>query len=171
MDNYKSRHGSLNDIKNSGCARDKREEQSERPIKFYLQDFHKDPTCQTRGINFNDGFGVSRANIDKDTQFRHGRATHPKIIQELGPLPLPTTAGRYLGQGDIYKEDKLIRGLDDSEFHACGPKDSFFYERHFSIFDSLSVVPNACVKNIVQQSNGFRQGVDTRNANLSKYTS
>lgn len=137
------------------------EKQSKKPMKYYTQNFFDQGLVNTRGIFFNDGFGIPSAKIDKSTKSRFGKMTNINLVQNLPALPLNTTPGMVNSQGPVLIEDS-IRPQHNRNLKQCNPKDTQYYKRHFSIFDNLPVSPNGCVDNVVQNGPAFYQGIDTR---------
>lgn len=153
--------GILTGLENEKCNLDTDERQSTKPLKYYTRNFFDKNIIQNRGIFFNDGFGIPSCEIDKSTKSRFGTATNINLVQNLPALPLPTTASYAKGQGPVLVE-QMIRPQHNRNKKQCNPKDSEYYNRSFSIFDGLPIVPNRCVDNVVQNGPSYRQGVDTR---------
>lgn len=153
--------GILTGLKNEPCNLDKDEIQSTKPLKYFTENFFDKTVVQNRGIFFQDGFGVPAGEIDTNTKTRFGCMTNNNLIQNLPGLPLATTASYSKGQGPTHIED-LIRPNNYRDLKACTPVDNEYYNRHFSIFSGMPIVPNSCVDNVVQNGSPFRQGVDTR---------
>jgi hypothetical protein len=156
---------SLNGISDDLCAINKRDEESQKPMKFLtttFKDFH-DPN-EMRGLNFHDGKGVPGCGIDIHSSFRNGQInTNPNLPQSLPALPLPTTGSRSGGQGDTDIEF-LLRGKDTNGSKTCLPHDPEFYKRSFADFSSLCRKPQE-IKHTVQKNHSQRGGVSTRNFN------
>ncbi len=136
----------------------------EKPLKYYVTDYFAQPTKFERGINWQNGSGIPRKDIDASSNLRVPKQTRLAINSgyELGTLPLPTTPSLRHGVVlDTSIEDSL-RPQDNFHPKSSVQKDTHFYKRSFQIFDGLSVRPNGCVNNVVQKNAGYRQGIDTR---------
>lgn len=160
--------GVLTGLESEPCNLDKDEKQSVKPLKYYTRNFFDKSIIQNRGIFFNDGFGIPSCKVDKSTQSRFGAATNINLIQNLPALPLPTTASFAKGQGPVDTE-QMIRPQHNRKLKQCNPKDTEFYNRHFSLFEGMPIVPNKCVDNVVQDGAAYRQGVDTRHVLNTSY--
>lgn len=160
--------GILSDLNNEKCNLDKDERQSRKSLKYFTQNFFDKSIVQNRGIFFNDGFGVPSCKIDNSSKSRLGAMTNINLVQNLPALPLPTTASFAKGQGPTNIED-MIRPQHNRKLKQCNPKDTEFYNRHFSIFEGLPIKPNKCVDNVVQNGPAYRQGVETRHSLKTKH--
>jgi len=146
-------------------------QQTEKPLKYYVTDYFAQPSQFERGINWQNGFGIPRKNINTSTDLRDAKQTRQMTNSsyELGALPLPTTPSLIHGGSiiDTQIEDSL-RPKDDFHPKSSLPRDTHFYKRSFSIFEGLPVRPNGCVDNVVQINAGYRQGIDTRHIRSKK---
>lgn len=166
----KEKFGKLAGLENQPCNLDADERQSTKPLKYYTQNFFDKAVVQNRGIFFHDGFNSvpPACEIDNDSRLRVGEMTNINLVQNLPAMPLPTTASYAKGQGSVDIEDSIRpQGIRDR--NPCQPREVDFHNRHFSIFDTLPVTPNKCVKNVVQDGSAFRQGVPTRHSNNVSY--
>ena len=179
MSNLKSNYGQQDNLKSDSCGNygsilggglTKDEQQSTRSIKYYQTTFQDlDPSnlsSLSRGINFNDGFGVSGDLIDINSRLRNA-AFSGKPCDGLGPTPLPTTAGFYRGHGDIAVENQL-RPLHDRQRKACNPRETHYYNRTMNVFSDNIPSPFANANDFVLPNNLF-YGVDSRGASSKKY--
>lgn len=164
----KKKFGILTNLESDKCNMDKDEIQSMKPLKHFTRNFFDKKIIQDRGINFQDGFGTPSCKIDHSTNMRFGTSTNLNLPLNLPALPLPTTASYVKGQGPVSVEQR-IRPRQTKELKSCNPRDTEYYKRHFYIFDHLSVTPNGCVDNVVQNGPAFRQGVPTRFVKTRKY--
>lgn len=160
--------GVLTGLENEKCNLDKDEKQSMKPLKYFTRNFFDKTIIQNRGVFFHDGFGIPSCEVDNSTKSRFGATTNINLVQNLPALPLPTTASYAKGQGSVSIE-QMIRPQHNRELKQCNPKDTDFYNRHFSIFEGLPIVPNKCVDNVVQNGSPYRQGVDTRHMLNTSY--
>lgn len=166
-----TRVGELSPLKNDTCKKlTKYESDTNKTLKYYTQNFFDKKIIQNRGVFFNDGVGIPSCKIDRSSNARLGSLTNINLIQNLPALPLPTTASFSKGQGPVDVED-YIRPLHNRKLKQCNPKDTQFYNRHFSIFDYVPIKPNECVDNYVQKSPSYRQGIPTRHALNTNYRS
>lgn len=173
MDNYETlnvrgfdylstqKYGALANLESDPCNIKLDNSQSQKPMKYYTQNFFDKEVVQNRGINFHDGFGTPSCKIDQNTKTRFGTPTNLNVLQNLPALPLPTTASYVKGQGPVLVEQRIRPEIARTD-KTCQPREVDFYKRHFSIFDHLPVAPNECVDNVVQKGSAFRQGIDTR---------
>ena len=102
--------------------------------------------------------------IDTDSVDRIGAIGKNNLPQNLPALPI--ISGSFLhSQGNPLTEDQ-IRPMQERTKKTCNPTDYHFYDRSFSIFEGLSIKPNACVDNIVFPQ---FQGEDTRRSLKTEY--
>jgi len=157
----KKKFGKLSRQNNDSCFIIKDNKESTKPLKYYTRDFFDKEMIQEKGINFHSSFGTPPCSIDDNTSIRIGDLTNYNLPRNIHNLPLPTTAGLSKGQGHVETEQR-IRPRIQRTIKPCQPREDRFHDRHFYIFDSLPVVPNKCVKNVVQKNNSYRQGEDSR---------
>lgn len=163
----KAKFGALGGIGDDHCNVKTSEYESTKPMKYYLQDFRTAPTELTRGLLWQDGFGIPRTDINSDTSLRQGKITNMNVSVSLGALPLPTLPSMLYGQGNTELEDKL-RGYDYRVRKSVSPTDTTFYNRSFYIFDGLPTAPMSCTDNYVQKSNDYYMGQSSRDLNHSQ---
>lgn len=166
----KGKFGKLAGLENEECNLTKDEKQSTKPMKYYTKNYFDKGIIQNRGVFFHDGFNSvpPACEIDNDSKTRIGAMTNINLPQNLPALPLPTTASYAKGQGSVLVEDR-IRPQHIRKLKQCNPKEDDYYNRHFSVFEGLPIVPNACWQNYVQRGAAFRQGVETRHGNHVSY--
>ncbi len=168
--NSLAKFGKSAGLKNEACNLKADQTQSTKPMKYYTQNFFDNEIGSCRGVFFHSGFNnappFSEIGIDNNLRMPH--LTNVNLPQSLPSLPLPTTAGYSKGQGPVEIED-TIRPLHNREKNQCQPKAIDFYTKHFYIFDNMPIVPNKCVKNVVQEGAPYRQGVSTRHSNSTSY--
>lgn len=154
---------SFKNLKGDACNIKADEIQSMKPLKYHTENFFDIPGVSHRGVFFHDGFGIPVNNIDASTKSRFGTQTNINLPMNLPALPLNNVSDFYRGIRNVGQEDRL-KPNSVREPKPCQPKDETrpFYERHFSIFDSLPVAPNSCWKNVVQKGTDYRQGTNSR---------
>lgn len=150
---------------------DKSEFQSMKPVKYYTTTFSDlDPnnlTSLTRGIHFNDGFGMPLDSVTTSSSLRNGKFSE-KPCDGLGPTPLPTTAGFYRGHGDIDIENGL-RPLYSETSSSCKPKGTEMFNRTMSIFTNDIPSPYANIDDYFIPNN-IQYGANSRGNSVKKYS-
>lgn len=153
---------------NDGITRD--EYASIKPMKYWTTSFTDlDPDNLgnlTRGINFNDGFGISGDNIETSSKLRNSVSNGERALRSM-TTPLPTTAGFYRGHGNIEIENTL-RPLNDKTRNACNPRESHYYNRTMSIFSEDIPSPYANIDDYFIP-NDIQYGIDSRGNSAKKY--
>lgn len=147
--------------KNTGLKNDRRdgsllaedEIDSNKPLKYYTTNYFSDGIKNQAGINFSEGFGLSRFHVATESELTRPGFIRSSFPQQLPALPLPTTAG-LTKYGPIYSQESL------RDRKSCQPTADNFYNRSFSIFNKP-----INVQDHIQKSIDFRQGVNTRAAN------
>lgn len=160
----------FSNLKGDYCNVIAEERESGKPMKYYTENFFDIPNVNYRGLNFHDGFGIPANEIDLSTKTRFGAQTNINLPQNLPALPLSTISNHYRGIRNVNKED-VLKPQITRDLKTCQPSHDEkipFYIRHFPIFDTMPVSPNACWKNYVQQSDGYRQGDDTRHSKKTR---
>jgi len=158
-------------LQSDGCdysSFSRRERESVKPMKYYTQNFFDEQIVQDRGIFFRDGIDVPACAVGASSGLRIGKMTNVNLPQDLPALPLPTAASYAHGQGPVPAEDKIRPGSLRGK-NASQPRDTSFYNRSFYIFDTMPCAPNQDATYVVQKSNGYYMGVDTRHMNNTKY--
>src|SRR6187402_3342457 len=98
----KVKFGKQASLQADGCnssLTSRRETESTKPMKYYMQNFFDECIVQDRGIFFRDGIDVPACAVDDSTKFRIGKMTNVNLPMDLPALPLPTVASYAHGQG------------------------------------------------------------------------
>lgn len=153
---------------NDNITRD--EYESIKPMKYWTTSFTDlDPDNLgnlSRGINFNDGFGISSDNIETSSKLRNSVSNGERALRSM-TTPLPTTAGFYRGHGNIEIENTL-RPLNDKTRNACNPRENHYYNRTMSIFSEDIPSPYANIDDYFIPNN-IQYGIDSRGDSVKKY--
>lgn len=157
----------MNGLNDDPCNIKMKEQESQKPMKYYVQNYFDIPGHEYRGVNFHDGFGVPVNVVDPESSLRYVSLVRDNLPQNLPALPLNNVGNHYRGIKNTHAED-ILKPVLSRELKQCQPpvdeNMAPFYERHFAIFDHLPVRPNQTWKTVVQQSTAYRQGDDTRKA-------
>lgn len=101
------------------------------------------------GIGVRDKLFVPADSVDIYSSLLNGKKgstlTNCNVKYGMGQLPIPTLPSRYqLSHGDVTIEDTMRNKFQDNS-SACLPRETEFYNRHFSLFDaSIGIeVPDA----------------------------
>jgi hypothetical protein len=153
------------------CATQQRQQDNSKKLKFVTTNFRDLIEAKEKlnfyGMTIKDKLFVPSESMDDDSKLKYGETggviTNCKTKYGFGQLPLPTIPSRYqLYQGDVDIEDSM-RNLSENTKNSCNPRDTEYYNRHFSLFnDSKGIeTPNAS-KSIETPDFGVRGGLSTR---------
>lgn len=144
--------------------------ESLKPIKYWTTSFTElDPDnlgSLSRGINFNDGFGISGDNIEISSKLRNAGGNGERALRSM-TTPLPTTAGFYRGHGNIEAENSL-RPINDKTRNACNPRENHYYNRTMAIFNDIIPSPYSNIDDYFIP-NDKQYGIDSRGDSVKKY--
>jgi hypothetical protein len=155
---YKSKNG------DSMIQKDRREIDSEKPLKYFTSNYLEDKLENySAGVFSTQGFGIPQAVINSDSELRRSNLTKSKYLKPEYTFPLPSIP--YVGRGiaDTDVQDIINSGVS-RERKSCNPTTSDLEAKTFYIFDNLPIKPNGNVDNYVAE-NKFFQGEDTRQCN------
>ena len=165
----KQKMNEFNRLNEDACYNELKDFGNEKQIKFYTTNFADLLNAQKEknffGMTMKEGVFVPGDKIDTYSSLLNGELTNCNVKHTFGQLPIPTTP--YQGQlqhGDIYTEDTFRNNVEPKK-NSCLAKDTKYYNRSFSIFDSPLIEEPMAMNSVETLQKGFnmgRQGMSTR---------
>jgi outer membrane protein assembly factor BamE (lipoprotein component of BamABCDE complex) len=170
----KRKNNEFNRLNEDLCYNQEKDKSNQKKLKFvttnHIDLLEAKEKQNFFGIGIRDQLFVPGEQIDAYSSLINGESgsilTNCNVRNGFGQLPVPTTPYRgQVSRGDVLVED-LMRNNIEVRKNSCLPRDTFFHNRSFYIFDDkLDIQTPQAIKSVETPQIGFelgRNGVPSR---------